>query len=187
MGEFLAEHGKVRIELKLTDDPVDPIDAHVDAAFRTGRLEDSSLFVRRIGTTKLVLLASPDYLARRGRPQRLEDLKKHDCVVFGPSLDDEVWQLKGPKGWRSVPVTGRIAVDGSHAEVQAALAGLGIALLPMALADEHIAAGRLEQVLPDYGVDGGSLHVVFPSNRHMPVALRAFIDFVAEKAAEDKT
>jgi DNA-binding transcriptional LysR family regulator len=182
IGEFLQMHDKVRIELKLTDDPVDVIGNGIDLAFRAGKLPDSSLMTRRLGTTRLALVASPDYLSRRGRPDRLEDLKTHDCVAFGPSLDNEVWRLKGPRGWREVAVHARIAVDGSYAEVQAALAGLGIALLPLALIRHHLEAGRLEQVLPDYGVEGGTMNIVNPSNRHMPAVLRTFLDFVVAKA-----
>ena len=184
IGAFLLRFDKVRIELKLTDAPVDPIEARADVSFRTGRLPNSSLIARKLGSTRLVLLASPDYLQRRGVPRRIEDMKHHDCIVFGPSLDAEVWRLRGPKGWLDVPVTGRIAVEGSHAEVQAALAGLGIALLPLALTGEYVAIGRLHQVLKHYGVDGGVLNAVYASNRHMSVALRAFIDFVAERSLE---
>lgn len=182
IAEFLQNHEKVKIELKLTDDPVDLIGDGFDLAFRTGRLPDSSLITRRLGISRLALVASPGYLARRGRPRRLEDLKDHDCVAFGPSLDNEVWRLKGPDGWREVAVRARIAVDGSYAEVQAALAGLGIALLPLALIRHDREAGALEQVLPDYGVDGGSMNIIYPSNRHLPAALRVFLDFVIAQA-----
>ena len=182
IAEFLQNHEKVKIELKLTDDPVDLIGDGFDLAFRTGRLPDSSLITRRLGISRLALVASPGYLARRGRPDRLEDLKDHDCVAFGPTLDNEVWRLKGPDGWREVAVRARIAVDGSYAEVQAALAGLGIALLPLALIRHDREAGALEQVLPDYGVDGGSMNIIYPSNRHMPAALRVFLDFVIAQA-----
>ncbi|WP_159587369.1 LysR family transcriptional regulator [Chelativorans xinjiangense] len=183
IGEFLQAHEKVRIVLKLTDDPIDLIGNGIDLAFRTGKLPDSSLITRRLGTSRLALVASPGYLGRRGCPQRIEDLKTHDCVAFGPSLDNEVWRLKGPRGWREVPVHARIAVDGSYAEVQAALAGLGIALLPLALIRHDIETGRLEQVLAEYGVDGGSMNIVYPSNRHMSAALRAFLDFIVVKTS----
>lgn len=182
IAEFLQTHEKVRVELKLTDDPVDLIGNRIDLAFRAGKLPDSSLITRRLGITRLALVASPEYLSRRGHPRRIEDLRTHDCVAFGPSLDSEVWRLKGPRGWREVQVHARIAVDGSYAEVQAALAGLGIALLPLALIRHHLEASRLEQVLNDYGVDGGTMNIVYPSNRHMSAALRAFLDFVISKA-----
>lgn len=183
IAEFLLHHDKVRIELKLGDDPIDPIDARVDLAFRTGRLPNSTQITRKLASTRLVLVASPAYLNRHGIPARVDQLDQHDCIIFGPSLDAEIWHLQGPDGHHDIPVTGRIAVTGSHAELQAALAGMGIALLPLALTASHLRSGDLRQVLPDYGVDGGALHVVYPSNRHMPASLRAFLDFIVQKAA----
>ncbi|MGF1623765.1 MAG: LysR family transcriptional regulator [Alphaproteobacteria bacterium] len=184
IAEFLELHRKVRIELKLTDAPVDPIEERADVSIRTGQLPNSSLIVRKLGSSPRILLASAGYLEKRGVPGRIEDLPRHDCIVFGPSLDSEVWRLRGPNGWRDVPVTGRIAVYGSHAEVQAALAGLGIALLPTALVSDYLRSGRLQQVLPNYGGDVGTIHAVYPSHRHMPMALRAFLDFVTAKVAD---
>ncbi len=184
IAEFLASFYKIRIELKLTDVPVDPVGARVDLAFRTGRLANSSLIALKLGGSRLVLLASPAYLKRRGIPRRIEDLQRHDCVLFGPAPATETWHLHGPNGWRDIPVSGRIAVDGSFAEVQAALAGLGIALLPMAPMGDHLRANRLRQVLPGYGSDSGGLHAIYASNRHMSAALRAFLDFVAAKIAD---
>ncbi|MBA3325030.1 MAG: hypothetical protein H0T41_07150 [Rhodobacteraceae bacterium] len=184
IAEFLAAFDKVRIELKLTDEAVDPIEARADVSFRTGRLPNSSLIVRKLGATRLVLLASPAYLQRRGVPTGIDDLRRHDCIVFGPSLDSEVWRLRGPKGWCDIAVTGRIAVEGSHAEIQVALAGLGIALLPMAPTIDYLRTGQLQQVLKDYGLDGGAINAVYASNRHLSVALRAFLDFVIAKSAD---
>lgn len=186
IAEFLAQYEQVRIELKLTDEPIDPIDARVNLAFRTDRLSNSSQIARKLGSTRLILLASPAYLDRRGTPERIEDLEHHDCIIFGPSLDAEVWRLEGPQGRRDIPVTGRIAVEGSHAELQAALAGLGVALLPLALTATHLRSGELRRVLPDYGIDRGELHVVYPSNRHVPASLRAFLDFVVDKSTTRK-
>jgi DNA-binding transcriptional LysR family regulator len=184
IGEFLSKFEQIRIELKLTDRPVDPIEERADLSFRTDRLPNSSLIARKLNTTRLILVASPTYLSKRGVPRRIEDLGRHDCIIFGPSLDTEVWRLKGPKGWQSIPVSGRIAVEGSHAELLSALAGLGIALLPIALTAGHLRNNELRHVLQDYGVDGGTLHAVYPSNRHMSAALRAFLDFAAAKAGE---
>lgn len=183
IAEFLARYDKVRIELKLSDEPVDPIEARVDLAFRTDRLPNSSYIARRLGATRLILLASRDYVERRGVPDRIEELQLHDCIVFGAPLDTTVvWRLKGSEGWRDIPVTGRIAVEGSHAELQAVLAGLGVALLPLALTVDYLRSGTLQQLLPDYGVDGGELHAVYASNRFMPPSLRAFLDFIVEKS-----
>lgn len=182
IAEFLATADNVRIELILRDGLVDLVQERIDVAFRTGRLESSSYVARRIGPTRRILIASPSYLRKRGMPRQIADLRQHDCVVFGSSLEHAVWRLNGPNGRREVAVSGRIAVDGGRAALKAALAGLGIALLPTGLAADDVKAGRLLTVLPRYSVDGGGLYVVYPSNRHMPVALRMFVDFAIARA-----
>jgi DNA-binding transcriptional LysR family regulator len=99
--------------------------------------------------------------------------------VFGASLDNTTWRLDGPRppGRSDVQVRGRVAVDSARAALRGALIGLGIALLPAALARDELEDGRLQQVLTRYGVEGGGLYLVYPSNRHPSAALRAFVDF----------
>jgi DNA-binding transcriptional LysR family regulator len=181
--EFLATFQKVSIELRLTDALVDLIEERIDVALRTGKLASSSLIARKLALSRRVLVASPTYLDVRGMPCEVDDLVQHSCVVFGPSLDNVVWRLDGPDGTREIPVSGRLAVDGAQAALQAAIAGIGIALLPMALVADGLRDDRLRQVLPGYDVSGG-LFSVYPSNRHISTALRAFLDFVERKAAD---
>jgi DNA-binding transcriptional LysR family regulator len=89
--------------------------------------------------------------------------------------------LDGPRGRVELEVSGRICVNGPHAELSAALSGLGIALLPAGAVATYLDAGELAQVLPDYGREGGVISAIFPANRHQPAALRAFLDFLAAK------
>ena len=175
--EFLHAHPQVAVELMLHDGFVDLVAERIDVAFRTGRLKSSSFVARKLAPTRRVLLASPSYLRARGTPTRLPDLATHDCIVFGASLDNATWRLDGPRGRSDVQVRGRVAVDSARAALRGALIGLGIALLPAALARDELEDGRLQQVLTRYGVDGGGLYLVYPSNRHPSAALRAFVDF----------
>ncbi len=183
VADFLGRFAGVRIELILRDDMVDLIAERIDLAFRTGELPSSSFIARKLGPAHRVVLASPDYLRRRGEPRRIDDVKQHDCVVFGRALDHAAWRLDGAHGAREIPVHGRIAVDSAYAALQAAIAGLGLALLPASLAAPDLRAGRLRQVLPGYGTTRGALYALTPSNRHMSAALRAFLDLVERKAA----
>jgi len=175
--EFLATHDKINIELILRDELLDLVAHRIDVAFRTGRLASSSYVARKLSSSRRILMASPRYLARRGTPRRVDDLYHHDCVLFGPSLEHTVWRLDGPSGTREVPVRGRIAVDSARAALRATVGGLGIALLPAGLAPDDLARGAVRQILPRYGVAGGGLYVVYPSNRHPSAALRTFLDF----------
>jgi DNA-binding transcriptional LysR family regulator len=181
--EFLATFRKVSIELRLTDALVDIIEERIDVALRTGQLASSSLIARKLAPSQRVLVASPSYLDLRGMPREVDELVQHSCVVFGPSLDNAVWRLDGPDGAREIQVSGRLAVDGGQAALQAAIAGIGIALLPLALVADRLRDDRLRRVLPDYGVSGG-LFSVYPSNRYISSALRAFLDFVERKAVD---
>jgi len=127
------------------------------------------------------LFASPAYLESRGEPQTLEALSAHDCLTASSRAGSAVWSLVGPEGpveWR---VVGRFSANQTRDLSRAAVAGLGIALLPALQAMSDLAAGRLRRVLPEYRRDGADLNVVLPSRRQIPAAVAAFIDFVQAK------
>ena len=182
VAEFLEKFSKVSVELKLTDAYVDLIDAGIDVALRTGQLASSSLIARRLAPAGRILVASPRYIQQHGAPRKIDDLKRHACVVLAQPLDRAVWRLEGPKGAVEIEVGGRLAVDDAYAALKATLADLGIGLFPVSMVAKDIRNGRLNQVLTSYRVDGG-LFAVYPSNRHISAALRAFLDFIATKAA----
>jgi DNA-binding transcriptional LysR family regulator len=181
---FLKRYDQVRIELVLSDRYVDLIEQRIDLAFRTGRLRDSSFIARRLGPARRVLCASPDYLARRGQPEDLDDLRDHDTVIYGPSVEGAVWHLRGPEGDATVQVKGRLAGDSMTFVLRAALFGLGIALLPEAFARSEFETGRLTPVLERYGTAGQGVFAVYPSNRHLSANVRAFLDLVLEMTGQ---
>ena len=184
ISEFLERHEKVRISLRLVDQHVDPLAERVDIAILAGRQPDSSHLSRRLAVSSLILVASPGYVERRGMPEALEAVGAHDFVLFTSDRGTETWVLDGPEGQVEVTVPGRINVQGPHAELSAALCGLGIALLPAAVTTPYIETGELVQVLPGFGRQGGMITAVFPANRHQPAALRTFLDFLVAKTAE---
>lgn len=177
---FLDRYPEVRVELVLSDRYVDLIEQRIDVAFRTGRLSDSSFIARKLAPTRRVLCASPTYLARHGTPATLDDLADHKAVVYGGAASGTVWRLSGPDGEASVPVNARIAADNMNFVRRAALAGLGIALLPEAFARADFSAGDLTSVLADHATVGQGLYALYPSGRHLSAAVRAFLDLVIE-------
>jgi len=181
--EFLAAHPKVRVDFVLSDGRADLIADRIDVALRGGILEDSSLFARKVldaGTDSLV--ASPAYVARRGVPATLQDLAGHDCLVFGHPSGKATWRVAGPDGAQAeVQVSGRFSGNTAQALRKAALAGLGIALLPSTLTQRDLRAGLLVPVLPEYHRLGHGVHMVYPSRRYLPLAVSAFIDLVISK------
>jgi DNA-binding transcriptional LysR family regulator len=179
--EFLALYPKTNVELRLTDDKLNLIEDGIDLAFRTGRLEDSTLIARKIGSAYRLLCASPDYLARYGMPEGPADLARHRCVIAGPSASGAHWVLDGPQGRESVDVAGRFAANEMQAVVAAAIASFGIAQLPQVMAEALIAEGRLQRVLDGYTTPEGGLYVLYPSSRHLSPLVKAFIDLAVER------
>lgn len=181
IAEFCARFPDVSIELHVSDEPVDLVEHRIDIAIRTGRLSSSSLIARKLGPAKRIVVASPDYLARRGSPRSLDDLLTHDAIVLGPTVDHAVWRLEGPEGPQDVDVNARVAVNSAHAALRAAVSGLGLALLPTGVVKDDLEAGALRRVLKNHGLDMGGVHAVYPSGRHLSAAHRAFVDFLSTK------
>lgn len=183
LNEFLVAHPKVRVEFVLSDGRADLIAERIDVAFRGGILEDSGLFARKVldaGADGLV--ASPAYITRRGAPTTLQDLPNHDCLVFGHPSGKATWRVLGPDAESAeVQVSGRFSGNTAQALRKAALAGLGIALLPSTLTRQDLRAGRLVPVLPQYHRQGHGVHMVYPSKHYLPPAVAAFIDLVIQK------
>lgn len=183
VADFLAAHPRVQFEFVLSDARADLIADRIDIAFRGGALQDSGYVGRQlIGAGNEGLIASPEYLRKRGVPSTLADLANHDCVSFAQPGGITTWRLKGPGGLEEeVQITGRFHVNTAQALRKATLAGLGIALLPPALTHADLQAGRVVPVLPDYHRTGYGLHVLYPSRQHLPLAVSAFIALVMEK------
>ena len=181
--EFLTAHPKVRVDFVLSDGRADLIADRIDVALRGGFLEDSSLFARKVldaGNDGLV--ASPAYVARQGVPDTLQDLAGHDCLVFGHPSGKATWRVTGPDGAQAeVQVSGRFSGNTAQALRKAALAGLGIALLPSTLTQRDLRAGLLVPVLPEYRRQGHGVHMVYPSRRYLPLAVSAFMELVISK------
>jgi DNA-binding transcriptional LysR family regulator len=164
LAPFLAEHPRIRIETTFTVHGAGLVGEVVDLAVAIGRLPDSSLTSRRIGTAAHRLYAAPSYLEARGRPRKLADLARHDAVLFG---GDTRWELVGPRGAERVEIGGRIVGDHMMFVADAAVAGLGIALLPSFVGDDRAAGGLLQAVLPRYASEA-PMHLLTHGGRHVP-------------------
>lgn len=131
------------------------------------------------------LVASPAYIAARGAPATLAELADHDCLVFAHPSGSATWHLSGPEGADAeVQVAGRLSANTAQALRKAALAGLGIALLPSSLTRRELRAGLLVPVLPQFHRKGHGVHLVYPSRRYLPSAVSAFIELVVGKLGD---
>lgn len=182
---FLREHPQIAVELDLDDRWVDLVREGVDVAVRIGKLPDSSLVARTLAPCRQVVCASPDYLARHGTPRAPADLADgHACLVYANRPPAEQWRFLVGRRWVSVPVRGApLAVNNGDALVDAALAGVGLVVLPAFFVDDALADGRLVQVLERYRLDDPAIHAVWPSGRAPSAKVRAFV--TALRAAID--
>lgn len=178
--EFCRQYPEVRLVMTLTSRVVDLVAEGYDVAIRAGRLRDSSLVGKKIASETARLYAAPSYLEEEGAPSCLNDLRAHECLVFGDDVGAR-WRFEGPRGREEVSVNGPIASNDLGFVRRAAIRGAGIAWLPVMSCVDDVAAGRLVPVLPDHSSSGGSLYVVYPSARHLPAKVRVFVDFVTER------
>lgn len=180
--EFTTQYPEVQVVVDLSGRRVDLVQEGFDLALRAGHLVDSSLIAKAIASSSMGVYASPEYLKRRGTPQRLEDLALHDCLVFG-TTPDRKWQFEQNGRTHEVSVAGRIAAQDFGYLRFAALAGGGVALLPNMLVGPDVHHGLLEALLPEYTYPEDMLYVVYPSRTFLPAKTRAFVDFISERMA----
>lgn len=184
VAEFLANFPRVRVEFFLSDALSDLIADRIDVAFRAGKLTDSGFVGRQVLASDNMLMASPAYLARRPAPVTLGGLAGHDCVCFAGPKGQAPWKLaRGDAALEEIAIQAKFAGNTIQAVRKAALAGLGIALLPQRLVASDLRDGRLVQVLPDYRVAGACINIVYPTRRHLPPAVATFMDWAGEKLA----
>lgn len=181
VARFCSENPRVRLEFELDDARIDLFGQGIDIALRAGD-QDLSLVARQVGTSQATLVASPQYLGARGVPELPGDLGHHDCITSpsrgGPRA---VWKLMEASGaMHSQEVDGPFQANTSSAQLAGAIAGLGIALLPLALSSDYLATGQLKQVLPGYGSGTINVHLVYLSRRQLPRSVTAFIQFASE-------
>ena len=179
----LERHGRLHIELSLADRVVDLVGEGIDVAVRVSpRLEGGGLVARKLCVDRTVLVAAPAYLARRGTPQSPEALLHHDCLVYSLLRVADEWRFRAPgaRELTSVPVEGRFAAASGAVLRRAALAGMGLCVLPTFMVAGDLAEGRLRRVLA-HGFAGTELgiYAVYPQARRTPAKVRAFVDVLA--------
>jgi DNA-binding transcriptional LysR family regulator len=176
---FAAQHPKLSIELLMSDRTEDLIAEGADVALRMGPLADSGFGARLVGKAPRFAIASPAYLARKGTPQTLTDLARHDCIL-GPGLSGRTgWSFTRAGRATSVAAQGPIKVAYADGVVACAKAGLGIALASRWMCRAELEAGELVAILSDYQLDWVELYAVCPGGRRPSVKVRAFFDYFA--------
>jgi DNA-binding transcriptional LysR family regulator len=181
LAEFAKLNPNVELDVSLEDKTVDLIGGGYDLAVRIGNLPDSSLIARKIAPVRRAVLASPAYLAERGRPEHPRDLNGHDVVVYANAGQSEQWRFRVHGEWEQVRGRSRFRADNGELIRAAAERGLGICILPTFIASPSIASGTLEVILRDFPLDDAGLHLVMPPGRAVTARVRALVEFLAAR------
>ncbi|NKK72819.1 LysR family transcriptional regulator [Rhizobium leguminosarum bv. viciae] len=175
--DFIARNPDLIVDLSFTDGIVDLVAEKTDVAIRMGNLPDSGLIARKLGQSRRVVCASPDYLKRRGSPQTPADLEQHDCLTFNFRRARPSWPFRWDGQEVAQPVKGSIVVNNGETMKQIVLAGAGIARVGLFHVADEIAAGRLIPLLEDFNPgDLELVHAVYVGGGPLPHRVRAFIE-----------
>lgn len=169
---------KVSVEMLLMDRYVDLVAEGVDVAIRTGSLKDSTLVAKNVGIARWAPFASADYLKSAPKLASPQALSRHRCLQFTP-LGKEAWTLSNKRDSVTIPMSGQVMVNDIGVINSMALAGEGIALLPLYLCPREHDNDQLVRVLPEWYAKADPIHIVYPRQRFMPPKLRAFVDLAS--------
>jgi DNA-binding transcriptional LysR family regulator len=177
--KFQHNHPGLSLDLSYADRFVDLVEEGIDVAIRIGKLNDSTLAARRIGSSLRCVIATPEYLKQHGTPQVPQDLVNHNCLLYAYLSTGNEWTFTGKDGGEiRVKVSGNFRSNNGEAIRQAVFANLGIAVSPDWLILRELEEGRLISILADYAPVPAEINAVYPSARHVSAKVRAFTEFV---------
>lgn len=182
--EFLRDYPQIDLRLLLVDRVVNLVEDHVDVALRISELPDSSLVARPLGQIKMVVVAAPGYLQSAGEPSHPSDLPGHQCILWASLGARRAWQFKVDGQEAMFPIGVRLTTTLPESAVEAAQAGLGLAQVTSYQAADAVSAGSLVPVLRVFESAPTPVSLVHPSNRRVPLKLRAFLDYAAPRLSE---
>jgi DNA-binding transcriptional LysR family regulator len=180
--EFFETYPDINIDLLFDDDYVDLVQEGIDLSVRIGPLADSSLIARKIGSSPRVVVASPEYLVKHGRPRKPVDLIKHNCLFYTLQKSPDHWYFNSTQeGDEWIRVSGRLKASSPDAICDATIEGLGISIICEWHARKYIKTGALKVILPDYRPTTYDIHAVYPERRFVPQKVKRMIEFLAGK------
>jgi DNA-binding transcriptional LysR family regulator len=183
MGALFERYPGLSVELVVRDGFGDLVEERLDVALQPILPSDTAAVARVVATCGHVPVAAPRYLERRGAPAHPTDLAAHTCIVHDawPSRGRGAWRFIGPDGPIEVVVAGALSADNGEAVHCAALAGHGIAFLPVQFVADDLHAQRLYRLLPAYPSESSQIYLIYPSRRHLAPRTRVVIDFLVEQ------
>ncbi|GAA6185876.1 MULTISPECIES: LysR substrate-binding domain-containing protein [Alteromonadaceae] len=177
VNSFMEQYSGIEVNAFLTNQNLDLVEGGYDLAIRIGKLSDSSMMAKRLGTRTNYVCASSSYLDKNGIPHSLSELSKHNCLLG--TLD--YWRFKQSDKEKNIRVTGKIRYNSGFGLVDAALKGLGIVQLPDYYVQEHLQSGELITLLDHYREPDEGIWAIYPQNRHLSPKVRLLVDYLAEQ------
>lgn len=179
--DFARAFPDIQLDVSFSDRVVNLIDEGFDIAVRIGNPADSSLIARKLCDARIVVVAAPAYVEKKGTPATPDDLVTHDCIIDTNFRDPLHWRFAAskPGETRTIEVSGRLQFSNGEACLTAALAGLGIARVPSFIAGPCIREGRVRLLLADNEEDALGIYAVYPPAKHLALKVRALVDFLA--------
>jgi DNA-binding transcriptional LysR family regulator len=181
---FLSEHRDVSVTLNLNDRVVDLIGEGIDVAIRIADLSDSNLIGVKLADNKRVVVASPAYIKRHGAPRSLDDLAKHNCLAISSEGSQRGWTFRQNGRNVTLKAAGNMVCNDGAVLHDWALAGKGLAWRSMWEVGTAIESGELVTVLDGFAAPGNDIYAVFAQRRHLPLRIRAFVDFLRHAYAQ---
>jgi len=181
IANFLSRYEGLEVDAHFSDRKVDVVEEGFDVAVRVGRLEDSSLIVRKIREVEAHVTASPAYLEEHGRPGHPDELVDHRCLLYSYLSGGQRWVFERDDTEVTVPVSGPLRANNGEALIEAARRGNGVVLSPEFISSEPVEEGDLVRLFPEWTIQSGAVWVLYPHRRHLAAKVRRFVEFVDER------
>ncbi len=181
--QFMHRYPEVKLEVEFNDRLIDVVAEGYDVVIRVGEIKDSNLVARKFTSSRGVVVASPDYLKRKGCPKKAEDLVQHDCIAYSLLPTPTQWSFHKNGVRTNVTVDPRAMCNSSIIEVAMVVNGIGITRLPLFTCEKEVACGDLKIILEDYDQITHDVYAVYPHRQYLTAKVRAFVDFLVDAFA----
>ncbi|RDH84102.1 MAG: LysR family transcriptional regulator [endosymbiont of Galathealinum brachiosum] len=178
--EFMHRYPDIKLEVEFNDRLIDVVAEGYDVVIRVGEIKDSNLIARKFTSSRSVVVASPEYLKRRGTPQNVEELTQHDCIAYSllPAPTQWVFNKGGKRS--SVTIEARAMCNSANIEIAMVMKGIGITRVPLFTCEKEVDSGELQVILDDYDHIKYDVYAVYPHRQYLTAKVRAFVDFVVD-------
>ncbi len=183
--EYMELYPEIKVELTLSDRPVDLVEEGMDLALRVGKLDDSSLIAIKFSYTRNVLCASPDYLEINGTPTHPEQLKEHNCLIFTPGTPQDEWRFRENGRNFVVKIDGNMRSNVGDPLRIGATKGLGLIQQPAYMVWQDLVEGRLKAILTEFEPPPRPINAIYIHRRHLSAKVRTFVTFLQENLQKD--